>query len=307
MSLYDKYRPKSLDEIMGNEGLVKDLAVFVEGRRPCPSAILFTGPSGCGKTTLAKILAASLGCAPAELRELNSADDRGIDGIRQLIKEIQYKPLWGKTKVWILDEAHKLTNDAQNALLKALESPPDYVYFILCTTDPQQLLKTVLTRCSQFQVESLSLQDTKLLLRKISRAEGVHLEPEAMVNIAKLADGSARQAISMLEIVLTREGDAQKGALANFAENEAQTKELCQALLKTESWSRVSEILQGLKDEPERTRRAVLGYMERVLLNPNSKTTAETAAMIMSHFTEPFFNSGKPGLTLACYEVISGV
>ena len=127
MGLYQKYRPTNLKDFFGNDGLKRDLKPFLEGRRTPPKSILFTGPSGCGKTTLARILAYTIGCAEGDINELDTADFRGIDSIRDIRRQMNLVPLGGQARVWILDECHKLTNDAQNALLKALENPPAHV------------------------------------------------------------------------------------------------------------------------------------------------------------------------------------
>ena len=132
MSLYLKYRPNSFDEMVGNEDVVQVLKSQLKGKQT-PHSILFHGPTGCGKTTLGRIVANELGAKGSDLREVDSADFRGIDTIRDIRKQSTYKPLESPCRVWILDEVHKLTNDAQNAMLKALEDTPamSTTYFAL--------------------------------------------------------------------------------------------------------------------------------------------------------------------------------
>lgn len=299
MGLYQHYRPTSLKHFFGNEDLKRDLRPFVKGDRPLPKAVLFTGPSGCGKTTLARILARSVGCADGDIVELDTADFRGIDSIREIRRQMAFAPLGGANRVWIMDECHKLTNEAQNALLKALEDPPAHVYFILCTTDPQLLLKTVLTRCTQFAVESLTTSELVEVLGRVCDGEQADIGDDILKAIAKQAGGSPRAAICALERVLGRDPEDYDKAVEAFTALEVQVKELCQILLAGKAkWRQVAEMLKAIKEEPESIRRAVLGYMNAVLLSGKDNARA---VHIIESFKDPYYNSGAAGLTLSCY------
>ena len=139
MALPIKYRPTVLKDFYGNQVLKSALgAILKRDLEDIPHAMLFIGSSGCGKTTLARIVASKLDCVDAEFYELNSADVRGVDTIREVSKNMKYSPMSGSVRIWLFDEVHKMTNDAQNAMLKMLEDPPDHVYFMLATTDPQK-------------------------------------------------------------------------------------------------------------------------------------------------------------------------
>lgn len=302
MGLYQDYRPNTLKWFYGNEDLKRDLRPFIKGSRAMPKAILFTGPSGCGKTTLARILAKSMNCADNDIQELDTADFRGIDSIRDIRRQMGLASLTGQNRVWILDECHKLTNDAQNALLKALENPPAHVFFILCTTDPQLLIKTVLTRCTQFVVEALTVSDLVNVLDRVCCGEQAEVPEEVLKTIAKQAGGSPRAAISMLERVLARKPEDYDKEVAAFTSLETQVKDLCQTLLKGKvKWGEVAAIIKGIDEEPESVRRAILGYMNAVLLS--GKDSAR-AAYILDCFKDPYFNTGAAGLTLSCYAAL---
>ena len=149
-SLHQLYRPESFDEVIGNEDTIERLKAVLGNEIRRPHSYLLHGPAGCGKTTLGRIIAKEVGCKGMDFVELDSADFRGIQSVRGIRRQTAYAPMESECRVWLLDEAHALTNDAQTALLKALEEPPSHVYFILCTTMPEKLLPTLRSRCSQY-------------------------------------------------------------------------------------------------------------------------------------------------------------
>jgi DNA polymerase-3 subunit gamma/tau len=156
--LYRKYRPQTLQDYFGNKQL-KTTVKKMLANNTLPHAILLSGNSGSGKTTLARIIAKELNCSGIDLTEFNIADTNGVDSIRDLIENANYRPMISQNRVYILDECHQMTTQAQNALLKVLEEPKPWVYFILCTTDPQKLLNTIKSRTTQFAVKPLEGED----------------------------------------------------------------------------------------------------------------------------------------------------
>ena len=306
LTLALKYRPKTLDKVVGNRQVVEVLRKQLSGEssQPLSHSILLHGPTGCGKTTLARIISRELGVQDDDLKEIDSADFRGIDTIREIRKQCQYKPLNSPYRVWILDEVHQLTKDAQSALLKTLEDTPKHVYFILCTTDPQKLLPTIRGRCSQFQVQPLTDKEMKRLLFRVVKAEGESLSKEVYEQIIQDSMGHPRNALQILAQVLSVEPEKRLEVAKRSAETQSQTIELCRALVKGVSWKKIAEILKGLKDEDaEQIRRAVLGYCQSILLSGKQDNTV---AVIMEEFMEPFYNSGFPALVFACYSVLFG-
>jgi len=301
--LYLKYRPNTLEEIVGNEDVLEVLKTQLNGDQPTPRSILLHGPTGCGKTTLGRIIAHMLGVKGNDLIEIDSADFRGIDTIREIRKQSKYRPLESSCRVWIMDECHKLTKDAQSALLKALEDTPKGIYYILCTTDPQKLLPTIRGRCAQFQVNPLTDRKMKILLRRVVKAEGNSIAKEVYEQITQDSLGHPRNALQILSQVLSVGEEKRLDMAKKIAETQSKTIELCRALVNGESWKKVSNILKGLKDEDvEGIRRAVLGYCQAVLLNSGKPGIAG----IMEEFVEPFFNSDFAGLVLACYGALFG-
>jgi DNA polymerase-3 subunit gamma/tau len=300
MGLYLKYRPNALTEIEGNREIVITLRGMFK-KNEIPHSMLFHGPTGCGKTTLARIVAKELGCAENNLIEIDTAQFRGIDTVRDLRKNIQYTPLGGGIRVYIIDEVHKMTGDAQNAFLKILEDTPLHIYFILCTTDPQSLLPTIKGRCSQFQVQLLSDDDMKSLLTKIAELENDSIEDEIIEQITQDSQGHPRNALQILEQVLSTPKKRRLTIAQQAAIEQSESIALCRALMKKQGWSEVKKILQGLKgQDAEGIRRVVIGYASSVLLN----TDNAVAGLILEAFQEPTYNMGFPGIVLACYTVI---
>lgn len=304
MALYHKHRPQDFDEMAGNEATIASVKALIE-KPDHPHAFLMQGPSGTGKTTIARLIAQKyLGADKWSLRELNTADNRGIDSARDIIETLQYAssgPL-----VFIIDEVHQTTKEWQNAMLKPLEDYPKHVYFFLCTTDPQKLIPAIKTRLTKVELSALRPAETYRLLRKIAKKEGWdHIPKEVLEEIADVSQGSPREALGLLEKVSGLTDAEEMSKAVGFGE-EAGTEsiELARQLLSGKGWAPVADVLSRLKtsEEPESVRRAVLGYMNAVLLKKDNAR----AALCMECFAAPFYDSGFPGLTLACYQVISG-
>lgn len=311
MSLYQKYRPTSFDEIVGNETVVANLRGLLSQGDP-PHAFLFQGPTGCGKTTLGRIVSIELGCSEQDYKEIDTADFRGIETTRQIRHNAHYKALAGHRRAWLIDEAHKLTNDAQNALLKGLEDPPEHCYFILATTDPDKLLDTIKGRCSIHIVKPLSIPETIRLLGKICVKEKAPLSKKILDAIARKASVSwldsddratcyPRHALQILEKVVVADPSDQIKVVEETASIAVNTDSLVTVMLKRQGWKAVASVLEAIsEDDIESVRRGVLGYCRKVLLNGEDDMAAE----IINQFSANFFDSGLAGLTLACYMAV---
>jgi DNA polymerase-3 subunit gamma/tau len=217
-----KWRPRSFDELVGQDHVRRALVNALDSGR-IHHAFLFTGTRGVGKTTIARIFAKSLNCEKGvsskpcgecsacrdidtgrfvDLLEVDAASRTKVDDTRELLDNVQYAPARGRYKVYLIDEVHMLSTHSFNALLKTLEEPPPHVKFLLATTDPQKLPVTVLSRCLQFHLRRLPLQQIQERLAAISEAEKVEFEPAALRAIARGAEGSMRDALSLLDQVL---------------------------------------------------------------------------------------------------------
>lgn len=199
MALYSKYRPKDFSSMVGNGTVTRAVDKLLKKGKDIPHSWMFTGHSGIGKTTIARIIAQKLGASGSGIVEMNAASVRGIDGVRELISNIQYRQPGSPVSVIILDEAHQLTKDAQNALLKVLEDPPAHAYFIICTTDPTKIIDTIRTRCEEFKFAPLSVDELMEVILVVSSEEKMELSDEILASIAQNAGGSPRLAINMLE------------------------------------------------------------------------------------------------------------
>lgn len=303
MPLHIDYRPKTLKEVEGNRSTVEALQAILSREKDLPHAFLFLGAPGCGKTTLGRIVANELGCAQADMREVDVADFRGIDTIRDIRQQARLKPMAGPVRVWILDECQKMTGDAQSALLKILEDTPPHVFFILCTTNPEKLLKTIISRCMAFSVGPLSERQTTRLLQRIVKAEGVEGFPEeAYKQLHAASQGHPRRAVVELDRIIDLDSKSILKAIEQTSKDEALGIDLCRALLKREPWGKVAAVLRGLQDQEEESlRRMVLGYMNAVLLKEDN----QQAAQVIECFKGHFFDCGKAGLTQAAYDAVS--
>jgi len=304
MALHIDSRPTNFRQVVGNEATVEALKKLI-GSDKHPHVLLFSGPTGCGKTTLARIVASKLKCSDMDLQEINSSNNRGINTARDIIANMRYAPMDGEVRVYLLDEVHQTTKDFQHALLKALEDTPDHVYFLLCTTEPTRLLKAIRNRCTEFVVLPLLKKEMEKLLAtgmaKLEMNAGYY--EEILPEIIREAEGSPRQALIMLDQIAEMNLEQASEIIKQVKLQETQVIELCKILLMGERnrWKQVAKILKGLTEEPERVRQAVLGYFTAVLLNGANTR----AALVLSYFESPFYDSGKAGLVLACYNIMS--
>jgi DNA polymerase-3 subunit gamma/tau len=297
MSLYLKYRPTTLDEVRGNEITLDALRGLLKDVKKAPHAYLLHGEYGCGKTTIARIIAKMLDCTDDDIVELNNADVRGIDTIREIIRQSEFM----RKRVWIIDEVHMATTEAQNAMLKILEDTPKFVYFILCTTNPNKLLAAIKSRCQQFPVRTLDDEEMTAFIRYVARQENERIASELTEEIVRSSQGHPRNALQILEQVLSVD-EKSRITIARqvVVEEQVQSIELCRALIKKQSWRVVSDILKKLREQDaESIRRSVLGYAQVVLLDNGD----DQAAKIIRYMLDTTYDNGFIQLTYACYNI----
>ncbi len=252
-ALYRKWRPRRFEEVVGQEHVTRTLRNALRLGR-IAHAYLFAGPRGTGKTTTARLLAKAVNCLAEsveerpcdrcricqavnegrliDLIEIDAASNRGIDEIRDLRERVRFSPSEARYKVYVIDEAHMLTTEAFNALLKTLEEPPPHVIFVLATTEPHRIPATILSRCQRFDFRRLSTAEIAGRLEEIVVAEGLRAEPEALTWIARQATGSLRDAVTLLDQLA--------------ADEEPITVERVQRALGAGRWDLVSQMIEAL-------------------------------------------------------------
>ncbi|MCK5139866.1 MAG: AAA family ATPase [Thermodesulfovibrionia bacterium] len=300
-SLADKYRPQEFAEVKGNEQLVSIIERTLK-KKDKPQTYILQGARGCGKTTLARIMASKLGASGRDLKELNIADMRGIDTARLIIENVNYKPVEGEDKVIVLNECHMAMDTFDNAMLEVLEEPPPNVYFILSTTEPAKILKTVISRCalSKFRVKPLKRRELKELIIEVLACEEVEWNAESIIKLIKLSEGIPREALILLDSLIELKGRALDRALEEIQKQSRELPiELARAINTRQSWKEVARILKALEGEDvEGVRRLVLKYLRKVLLdNPSGDI-----AFAVECFEDNFYDSDMAGLILACYK-----
>lgn len=294
VDLTKQFRPQEIDDLFGNSVLKKTIKAAMK-QNNVPHAVLLQGPFGSGKTTIARILAQYLECSTFDFKEIDIADFSGVDLVREIRRKMGTRPMKGKTKVWILDEVHKLSNAGQNALLKALEEPPEHCYFFLCTTDPQNIINTVKSRCVQYTVQTLSEKQIFDLLQHVSSEADIELPKKVGLQIARDSLGHPRNALKILEKVMYLEQDEMLDAAKEEAEKREQAIALCRAMMDGKSWKQLSAILKNIKDEPETVRRTIRGYFTSVLLGGT-----EPAFIVLDCFKQPFYNTDAKNELVRC-------
>ena len=220
--LYRTYRPSKFSEVVGQDYIVKTLVNAIKINK-IAHAYLFAGPRGTGKTTIAKLFAKAINCENfnnescdecdscnaylssnhPDIIELDAASNNSVDDIREIVEQAPYAPMLGKYKVYIIDEVHMLSTSAFNALLKTLEEPPAHVVFILATTDPQKIIPTVLSRCQRYNFSKITTYEIKNRIKEILNIENIPFDEKAVEEIARLAEGGMRDALSILEQCLS--------------------------------------------------------------------------------------------------------
>lgn len=297
--LYKKYRPTTFKGVIGQAETVKILAAKTKAGT-LPHAMIFHGPSGCSKTTLARIVAGKLGCDMGlHFKEINAANHNGVAHVRKIDEHMR---LAARCRVWLIDECHLLTDEAQSALLKMTEDTPAHVYFIFCTTHLQKMKDALVNRLDKFSIQALSPRDMRTVIMNVVTAERAAVPTKVIDRIIDVADGSPRRALVLLEQTLALdEAEAIQFLQSNDLRQAA--VEICLALMRPQTtWSDMAAIIKGVKEEPESLRHLVLAWSTTAMLN---QPKPGRAFYIIQAFRDSWFSCGRAGLLASCYEVIN--
>jgi len=311
--LYQIVRPKKLDDVIGNSATVGALRRLVKQTPDKHShTIMLRGPSGCGKTTLARILATSFGSGEQGTIELNAANTRGIETIRDIATNSYLPSLGSSAKTYILDESHQLTKAAQEALLKIIEDNPPHCYFILCTTEPENIIKTVRNRCSEYEVGLLTSKEILVLLNGVLKKLEISSKGEILEGISYTCGGCPRTALVQLEQVIDiKDVNEALGILVKGTERDANVIDLCKLLMmapeiRRKRWQQIIEKFSLLDEEPEKIRRAVLTFLFNRLRKIELIEDAEDITHLLTIFSQNVYYGGKSQLgaliARACFE-----
>lgn len=304
--LCKRYRPSKLSELIGQDAVVETLKDFGKSGN-MPHTLLMVGPSGTGKTSTARILRKKLGCSDMDFQEVNAAENRGIDMIREIERRMGLSPIGGKCRVWLLDEAHMMTGEASSAALKILEDTPPHVYFILCTTNLEKLKRTIITRSTVLKFQALTDEAMVKLLDWVSGEEGFELADEVKEKIIDISLGSPRQALVLLQQAVGGETVEDQLMRISLGDATKDAIELARVLLdENATWSKVTKVLkgiEGLDDAAESIRWLILSYMASVAIKGGK---VDRAVQVIDCFSENFFDTKRAGLILACHEVVIG-
>jgi len=305
MPLHTTYRPKTLDDFVGNKALVSSLKSVLREDDP-QHTFLITGPAGTGKTTLARIIKEELKCSDMDFYHINAANVRGIDSARIILENMSLYPMNGPVKIYHYEESHQLTGPTQELLLDETEEPPDFVYFIFCTTEPTKLKKSFKRRGWQGETKSLTRGEMTSLIKSVLNKELEDAEsfPRDIIDkVVASSEGSSGQALKLLDSVIDMEDLSQAiDMIDGSIKEEASMIDICRTLIDkqmtgSKKWKVIQKLLTNMDTEPEVVRKAILTYLGKVMLNNSSPVLSDMIVL----FSDSFIYSYKAGLINSCY------
>lgn len=308
--LYNDVRPRKLDEVFGNASTVTALKTYLrQSNEKRNHTLLFMGPVGCGKTTLARIIAHGVGADnDYSLEELNAANTRGIDTIRAISERARTRPLVGGAKVYIVDESHQLTRAAQQAFLKLLEDYPDSVYFIFCTTNPENLIPAIRSRCADYHVGPLGRKDMQVLLKSVCEKLKIDISDEIIKAVAHFSEGLPRNALVNLEKIKDLDDELTMLDLLSYGTvSEPNIFEICNILCmapvkRKDEWQAAIKLIYSVGTDSEGIRQAILGSLGAKMQRCKDLDVMEDYVKLTEIFGVSTFYSGKTMLAALVFK-----
>lgn len=308
-TIITKYRPAKFADVIGQDVAVRSLRQVLAKRSS--RAFLFTGQSGVGKTTLARIVACEVGCGHGDLIEVDAATHTGIDAMRAVQDLLEYRPISGGVRAIIIDEAHALSKASFQSMLKVLEEPPTWAFWLLCTTEPTRVPAAIVTRCVRCDLKSVGQPLLVEFIDGVVDAEKMKLGDDASKIIglcAREAGGSPRQALINLAMCDGAKSFTEARELLRSAEQSRDAVELARALVRGAKWPEVQGLLRDLRDiGPESIRHVIRAYATKIVLDANSEKAAARGMYILDAFSEPCATQdGISPIVIACGRVVLG-
>lgn len=292
--LHVRYRPRVLDEVVGQPAAVKALKGVI-GSKALPHSYLFTGPSGTGKTTLARIVANHLAISPGNLVEVDAATNNGIDDMREVTAALQYQG-FGTTpcKMIIIDECHALSKAAWQSLLKSVEEPPAHVFWAFCTTEPSKVPDTIRTRCVALDLKPVRRDDLFDLLAEVAKDEDLDVSDKHLDMIAGAANGSPRQALVYLASIAGVTDTDEVADILSVPGENPEIIDLCRLLVSGRlSWEKVTGTIKALDMPAESIRIVIVNYLASCLMGAKGEKQVCSLLAILDCFSKPYNSSDK--------------